>query len=442
MSAATALFIFLLSILIITILTVICKINAAMVMIGVSFLFGILSGMPFNDVINTVKTGFGSTAGYIGLVILEGVVMGVLLEKTGAISAITSSILKRTGRNGAAVAVNLAGYTLSVPVTCDTGFMVLHPLARGLAVSAGRSLVSVSIALASGLYVAHALIPPTPGPISAAGILNAPGWKVFLLGLAVSLPGIAAGCLWSVKFIGRYDFKPLSDYHDSSQPRPYSEEPSLLESIIPLLVTIVLLVLRAVAATPSRPFGNGVFTKFSVFAGDPVFAIFAGIICSFILVKKGFYREAAGRWIAEGVQRAAPVIILAAAGGGFGAVIKASSMTNAVIIALCTLKTGIFLPFIIAALLKTATGSSTISIITAASVISPLTTSLGIDPVLTVLAVGSGSMMVSHVNDPFFWIVAELSGLDEGGALKYFTPVTAVTGIVTFIFTAFLSLFI
>ncbi|HRX48157.1 MAG TPA: GntP family permease, partial [Spirochaetota bacterium] len=412
------------------------------VMIGATFLFGFMSGMPLNDVLTSIRSGFGSTAGYIGLVIIEGIMMGIILEKTGALSAIASAVVKKTGRKRTIFTVNIAGYILSVPVSSDSGFILLHPLAEALASATGRSLAAVSTALATGLYVAHSLIPPTPGPLSATGILNAGSLSVFFLGIFVSIPGVAAGYFWIIKYTQNNEFIPVFDDSRGKTVRPYLEVPSLLESVIPLSVPVILMILRAIAVIPARPFGNGAFSRFAVFAGDPVFALFAGILCSLILVKRGFFREATGGWIAEGVRRAAPVLVISAAGGAFGAVVKTSALTNSIVTSMCTWQIGIFLPFLVAAVLKTATGSSTISIITAASVISPLMGTLGINPALAVLAVGAGSMMVSHVNDPFFWIVSKFSGMDEATALKMFTPATAITGSVSFLLVALLSLVI
>jgi GntP family gluconate:H+ symporter len=442
MSVIAALIIFLISLSIIIVLTAIYRINSAAVMIGVTFLFGFMSGMPLNDVLTAIRSGFGSTAGYIGLVIIEGIMMGVILEKTGALAAIAAAVVKKTGKRKTILTVNLAGYVLSVPVSSDSGFILLHPLAEALASSTGRSLAAVSTALAAGLYVSHSLIPPTPGPLSAIGILNAGALSVFLLGILVSIPGIAAGYFWITKFVETINFTPVFDDSRGKTVRPYLEVPSLLEAVIPLLVPVVLMVLRAIAVIPARPFGNGAFYRFAVFAGDPVFALFAGILCSLILVKRGFFREATGGWIAEGVRRAAPVLVVSAAGGAFGAVVKTSALTNSIVTSMCAWHIGILLPFLVAAVLKTATGSSTISIITAASVVSPLMGTLGINPALAVLAVGAGSMMVSHINDPFFWIVSKFSGMDEATALKVFTPATAITGAVSFLLIALLSIFI
>lgn len=441
MSAITALIVFLVSVSIIIALTAVYRMNSAAVMIGVTFLFGLMTGMPLLDLLSAIRSGFGSTAGYIGLVIIEGIMMGIILEKTGALSSIAGAVLKKTGRKRSILAVNLAGYAMSVPVPCDSGYILLHPVAESIASRGERSLAAVSVALATGLYVSHSLIPPTPGPLSAMGILNAGALTVFLLGVLVSIPGLAAGYFWVIKFVDKLEFRPDFEGAREKPSRPYLDEPSLLEAVIPLLVPVVLMVLRAFAVIPSRPLGNGNFSRFAFFAGDPVFALFAGILCSFILVRRGFFMEATGSWISEGIRRAAPVLVVAAAGGAFGSVIKASALTNSVVTAMCAWQIGILLPFLVAAILKTATGSSTIAIITAASVVSPLAGTLGLHPALAVLAVGSGSMMVSHVNDPFFWIVSKFSGMDEATALKVFTPATAITGGVSFLFIALLSLF-
>ncbi len=441
MSFITAFIVFLISVAIIIALTAVYRINSAAVMIGVTFIFGFLTGMPLNELLGAIRGGFGSTAGYIGLVIIEGIMMGVILEKTGALISIANAVIKLTGRRKSVMAVGLSGYAVSIPVSSDSAYILLHPVAENIASAAGRSLASVSVALATGLYISHSLIPPTPGPLSAIGILSAGPYMVFFLGIVVSIPGLAAGYFWIVNYVDRIEFTPAFDEPHGKGTRSYLEVPSLLESVIPVIIPLILMLMRAFAVIPSRPFGSGGFARVVGFAGDPVFALFAGILFSLILVKRGHFREALGDWVSEGVRRAAPVLVVAAAGGAFGAVIKASVLTNYMVTAMCTWKIGILLPFIVAAVLKTITGSSTISIITAASVVSPLMAAMGINPSLAVLAIGSGSMMVSHINDPFFWIVSKFSGMDEATALRVFTPATAIAGIVSFAGVALLSFF-
>jgi GntP family gluconate:H+ symporter len=442
MSGIIALLVFFISMAVIIFLTARYKFNAALVLIGVSILSGIIIVQQTSEIVSTIRNGFGLTLGYTGLVIIEGIVISTILGKSGILKSLAEGIIKFTGFDRSVLAVSITGYAVSIPVSCDSGFIALSGLSETMAGITGKPLAVMTVALSTGLYVTHCLVPPTPGPVGSIGILNANPFIVTLLGIIVSIPGMMAGYLWAVKYAAKLEIIPVFDNISENNNTKETAVWSGFSKYLPLLFPVLLMAFRASAMVPSRPFGGGVIYKFFVFTGDPVLSLFIGIIAALIIAGKKYTAAELNEWCTEGVKRSAPILIAAGAGGAFGAVIKASSLINASVGTMSGWHIGIFLPFIIAAVLKTLTGSSTVSIITTSSVIAPLTTQLGIHPALAVLAVGSGSMLVSHVNDPFFWIVSKFGGMDTSTALRIFTPATAITGVVTFVFVAILSVFI
>jgi len=414
--------------------------NAFVVLIIVAFLYGILVNMPLADLVKNIRNGFGGTLGYIGIVIIAGTIIGTILEKTGAALSMTSGILKLVGRDRAPLAMSIAGYVVSIPVFCDSGYVILSPLNKALAKEAGKSMAVMAVALATGLYATHCLVPPTPGPIAAAGILGADLGKVIGFGLAASLPAMFAGYLWAVKFAKRYDIPaPEGDTYDELV-RKYGKLPSAFHAYLPILVPILLILLKSIAAYPTKPFGEAGAAKFLEFIGDPVTALVLGVFIALTLVPKGKMSEAIDGWMLEGVKNAALIIAITGAGGAFGSVLKASPIAGYLGSTLTALNIGILLPFVVAAAIKTAQGSSTVSIITTSSLMAPLMASLGLDPVFTVLAIGAGAMTVSHANDSYFWVVSQFSDMEPGIAYKAYTSGTFILGTVSMAAVAVLSL--
>ncbi len=337
--------------------------------------------------------------------------------------------------------MSIAGYVVSVPVFCDSGYVILTPLNKALAKETGRSMAVMSVALATGLYATHTMVPPTPGPIAAAGIVGADLGLVIGVGLAVSIPAMIAGYLWAVMFAKRYNIEPhLAEDYETVKAK-YGELPSAPLSFLPLVVPIVLILLKSIAEFPTKPFGEKGFAEFLRFIGDPVTALIIGVLLSFLLVKKEVLKEAASQWTGDGIRNAALILAITGAGGAFGRILQQSPMVDFIETNLATLKLGIFLPFLISAAIKSAQGSSTVAIITTASIMAPLLAGLGLSPALTVVAIGAGSMVVSHANDSYFWVVSQFSDMEVKTAYKAYTSSTLVEGAVAFVFVAAFSLF-
>jgi len=441
-SGVVALLLLLLAVIAIVVLTGKYKINAFLVLIGVSFVFGLLIGLPALDVVAGIKNGFGGTLTSIGIVIVAGTIMGTILEKTGAALSMTKAILKVVGKSRAPLAMNIAGYIVSIPVFCDSGYVILNPLNKALAKESGISMAVMAVALSTGLYATHTMVPPTPGPIAAAGALGADLGKVILLGLIAAIPASLSGLLWATKFAKRYEIEPEIHETYSEIVKKFGKLPNTFLSFLPIVLPIVLILLKSVAEFPSKPFGNGDFRVFLSFIGDPVTALILGVLCSLLLVQKNEIKNAISDWMGEGIKESAIILVITAAGGSLGAIIKASPITDFIKTNMASMHLGILLPFMISAALKTAQGSSTVAIVTTAGIMAPLLQTIGLDPALTTIAIGAGSMVVSHANDSYFWVVSQFSGMPVNTAYRAYTSATAVEGVVAFLMVLVLSLFV
>lgn len=412
------------------------KLHPFLALLITAFGFGILSGMPLKQVVDSVNAGFGGTIGYIGIVILAGSIIGTFLEKSGGAYRLAESMLKITGKKNVPMTMSILGYVVSIPVFCDSGFVILSALNKALAKRAGISLAAGAVALALGLYATHTMVPPTPGPIAAAGILQADLGLVIMWGLAISIVACAAGWLFAVKVAAKVDIPPYKEGEEPPVLPDVSQAPSPFASLLPIVLPIVLIVLNSIAQFPTKPFGEGgpVLTVLA-FLGQPVVALLIGAALAFLLPKK-LDRTMLGSsgWVGEAVLAAATIIIITGAGGAFGKVLQNSGIADQVGGTLASWHLGILLPFLVAAGIKTAQGSSTVSIITTAGLMAPLLVPLGLDgetaKALVVVAIGAGAMVVSHANDSFFWVVTQFSNMEPAQGYRLQTLGTLVQGCV------------
>ncbi|MBN1541750.1 GntP family permease [candidate division KSB1 bacterium] len=438
------LIVFLAAVVFIIVMTGKVKMNAFLVLILAAYGVGIFSGIGLDTTLAAIRDGFGGTIGYIGIVITLGAVIGTLLEKSGAAFTLANTILRWVGQARAALAMALTGYVVSIPVFCDSGFVILSPLSRALAEKAKISLATMSIALSMGLYVTHCLVPPTPGPIAAAGTLGADLGTVIVLGLVASIPGLVAGYFFATRFASRFQIDPNPGVGlDEIQARAGSL-PSATKSFAPLVVPILLIGLKSIAEFPGHIFGDANLKSAIVFVGNPNTALIIGVFLALFTVPR-LNRIVLQDWIGEGVKNAGWIILITGAGGALGAVLKATPLIETIGQNLSALELGIFLPFLIAAALKTGQGSSTVAIITTSSLLAPLLPVLGLDGAtaraLVVLSIGAGAMTVSHANDSYFWVVSQFSDMENiGTAYRTQTLGTLVVGVSTILGVWFLSL--
>jgi GntP family gluconate:H+ symporter len=424
----------------IVIMTAKVRLHPFIVLLLTSLGVGLIAGLPAQAVINAVTSGFGSTLSGIGIVIAAGTIIGFIMEKSGAAVVMANTILNIVGESRSALAMAFTGGVVSVPVFCDSGFVILSPLNRTLAARSNQSLSVFAIALSMGLYSTHVFVPPTPGPIAAAGTLGADLGTVILIGLVVSIPTILAGYFFA-KWYGpkiHIDPAPVAEKENKKQAKDY---PSVAKSFAPIVVPVLLIALKSIADYPSRPLGTGGFMNFMSFIGNPNIALLIGVFLAFFTMPK-LTKEVMHDWVAVGLENAGAIILITGVGGSLGAVIRATPIADYLTTSLSGLQFGIFVPFILAAALKTAQGSSTVAIITTAGIISPLLGALGlasgIGPALAVMAIGAGAMTVSHANDSYFWVVAQFSDMEVSDAYRLQTLGSLVTGVVGIIVVSIL----
>lgn len=393
------------------------KLHPFLALIFAAIGFGLLSGMPFAEIVSSVNSGFGDIVGHIGLVIVIGCIIGTFLEESGGAYVMAQGIVRLAGKKRVPLAMLIVGCFISIPVYADSGFVILSPLNKAITKKSGVSLACTAIALSLGLTITHCLVPPTPGPVAATAILGADLGLVILIGLIVSVFVAAESYFFVTRYASRTYIDPDPDGEITVEDDNAKDKPSALRSFLPVVVPLVLIVLKSISGFPGAPFGEGVAASVLRFIGEPVVALIIGMILSFFLPKK-FDRELLSTtgWVGKSLTSAAVIIMITAAGGSFGMILRNSGIADILGESLAGANVGIWLPFIIAAALKSAQGSSTVAIVTTASLIAPMMEALGfVTPLgraLAVMSLCSGAMVMSHVNDSFFWVVTQLSGMN------------------------------
>ena len=428
------------------------KLHPFLTLILAAFIGAFAYGLPSGDIAKTITTGFGNILGYIGLVIVLGTIIGIILEKSGAAITMADVVIKVLGKRFPTLTMSIIGYLVSIPVFCDSGFVILNSLKQSMANRMKVSSVSMSVALATGLYATHTFVPPTPGPIAAAGNLGLESNLGLVIGVGLFVAAVAslAGMLWANRFAGvepdgdgAEELKAqAADFETLKQ--SYGTLPSPLKAFAPIFVPILLICLGSIANFPSAPLGKEGLFSLLVFLGQPVNALLIGLFLSLLLLKSDNKIAEFSERISQGLVAAAPIILITGAGGAFGAVLKATPIGDFLGSSLSALGVGIFMPFIVAAALKSAQGSSTVALVATSALVAPMLGDIGLGSemgrVLTVMAIGAGAMTVSHANDSFFWVVTQFSRMSVKQAYKAQTMATLIQGVTSMLAVYVLSL--
>ena len=417
------------------------KIHPFLTLIIASLGMGLVGGLETEIIIKSLSEGFGNTLKSIGIVIACGSIIGTYLEKTGSAKSIARSLLKITGNDRSPLAMNLTGFFVSIPVFCDSGYVILSTLNKAINRKTGISLAVLGTSLAAGLYATHVFVPPTPGPLAAASILGANIGRVLIYGFIVAVPVSLVGWFWSIYYCSRFSVN--SDLMEEQEKDEVSQLPDVFTALLPIIVPIFLITIKSVIDHPSIVLQNKTLEQIISFIGHPIIAILLGVFIAMISMRD-LSKEQHFNWVADGLKAAVTIILITGAGGAFGNILRATSISDVINQGLIDFEIGLLLPFFIAALLKTAQGSSTVSIITTAAMIAPLLDALGLSSemgkVLSVLAIGAGAMTVSHLNDSYFWVVAQFSKMSTNVALRSHTVATLLQGITAILLIQVLSL--
>ena len=408
-----------LGVLVLVLCTVKFKIHPFFALIATTVTFAVVSGMNLEEMLAAFTSGMGGTMADIGLVIALGTVTGALLEKSGAAETMAKTILKITGRKHAALGLAITGYFVSIPVFCDSAFVLLSPIAKRISKDTKISMTTMAVALCMGLHATHMFVPPTPGPLAVAGILSADLGYVILFGALVSIPVMLVGYFGAVFMGKKYDYLPenVADVPENQK------LPSPLMAFLPILTPIMLMLLKTIGQMCGL---QGVLMDIFAVLGTPAVALLVGLI----IALAGYHQifpEDTKAWgfdgvFADALKTAGQIILIVGAGGAFSGVLKASPLQSILTNTFSGLTIGILAPFIIGFIFRTCVGSATIAMVTAATMITPLMDVLGfaspMGRVIAMLACAAGGLMVFHGNDDFFWVTATTSEMDTSVAYK------------------------
>ena len=445
------------------------RFDAFMALLAGALVTGLIAGVPVAEIADLVSEGFGATLGTIGMVIGLGVMIGKLLEVTGAADVLAAFFVRLAGKNREDWGLASTGALVSIPVFCDSGYVILTPLARSLTRRSGRSFVTLSLALGAGLVITHHLVPPTPGPLAVAGLLDLDLGQLIIGGVAFTIPLIAVAVLYA-RWVGpRLDPEVRAEVRAevlqevvttggssavSEGPPPASEggvsaaavgpevpapSPGIWKSVAPLLIPILLIVGNTVTTAVAEE-GSQVRNIFA-FIGNPVVAVLIGLAWAlYTLVPRAVDRSTATGWLIDAASSAGIIIFITGAGGALGNVLRESGVADELANAVAGWPIPTFvIPFAIATFVRFAQGSGTVAMITSGSLTAPLLPGLGLDPLVAALAALTGAFFFSYFNDSYFWVVTRFTGLEGTAAIRAWSGMTTVLWAAAFVEVAIAS---
>lgn len=436
------------------------KIHTFIALLLAALITGLIGGMPVVDmtdaagvtttgVITAIKDGFGNTLKSTGIIIGLGVMMGGILEVSGAAEQLAFTFIRVIGKRKEEWALAITGWVVSIPVFADSAIVIFAPLVKAMSSVTGISVVGLALSLACGLQMTHCLVPPTPGPLTAAGLLGVDVGQMILVGIVISIPMmlvIVPYCKW----VGRKIYQVPAANGDGYDRKEFKKEyiksmdevekligekklPSFGASIAPIIVPIILIFVKTFWDLLGS--GEGVLNSIIGLVGEPIVALAVGtVIAIYGLVRKEDNKKVINI-MDTAVKDTGIIMLITGAGGSLGNVIKVSGIGNVLGEAVVGLPIpAILIPFIIAALMRIALGSATVAITTAASLTAPLMASIAVSPILLAASCCVGAISFSYFNDSGFWVFNGMFGVNElKDQIKCKTAVSlimAVTGIV------------
>ena len=409
------------------------KVQAFLALIICTVIVGIVGGMPLSTItledgkafgiVNSITTGFGGTLGSIGIIIGFGVMMGQLFEATGAAKRMAHTFLRLFGKKREEEALALTGFLVSIPIFCDSGFVVLAPIAKAISKATKKSIIGLGVALAAGLVITHSMVPPTPGPLGVCGIFDIDVGKFILLSLVLSLPMAIACIAYARLYLSKKYYRIPNDegeivelpYQEPDYENAFSMDvkglPGTLESFLPLIVPIVLILINTVASALGKTEG---FMEILIFLGQPIIAVGLGLLVAIFTLGRKLDRHTAVTEMERGMMSAGIIMLVTGGGGALGQIIKDSGLGTYMAEGLA--KTAIpiiILPLMISTAMRFIQGSGTVAMTTAASISAPIVIAAGVSPLLGAVACCVGSLFFGYFNDSYFWVVNRTLGVSE-----------------------------
>ena len=416
------------------------KIKPFLTLLIASFLSGIFLKIDILDTLYLIYKGFFSIVLIIGPIIIIGTVLGKFLNETGTSKKMVNTFISYFGIDNIPLSLNLIGLIISIPVFCDAAFILMSSIVKDLSRITKKNIILLSVCLATGLYSAHVFIPPTPGPIAASAIINADIGLLFLIGIVVGIIVSISGYIW-MKFLFKKEFKikPVEiKSHDFTSDRS-------IVSFLPVIVPILLISASTIIKYPKLDINQLPFLKIFEIIGKPEIALLIGFIMTLIFLKKDEI-QSTPQWIIKSLKNSFGILLITGAGGALGYIIRESGIIDNLNLNIATGLASIFSVFILATIIKTIQGSSTVAIVTTCAITAPILQSIGmtseLEKVILIISIGSGAMTISHVNDSYFWVVTKYSNIEMNDVLKYFSSATLIQGLTGLVLSIFIFIFL
>ncbi|RTQ31247.1 GntP family permease [Variovorax sp. NFACC27] len=405
---------------------------------------GLTSGMPVDKVMKSFQDGFGGVLGFVGIVLGLGTMLGKMMAESGGADRIARTLIDAFGRERVHWAMMFAAFLVGIPLFFEIGFVLLIPLVFIVARRTGVSLIRIGIPLLAGLSVVHGLVPPHPGPLLAIGVFNADIGKTIFYGLIVGLPtAMIAGPIFG-KFISKYVPGEASpELMEQLAHEPEARElPGFGITLVTVLLPVALMLLKTFADVALDE--KNIVRQWMDFIGHPITALLAALLLSLYTfgVARGFTSKQIMKFVDDSLAPTAAIVLIIGAGGGFKQMLVASGVGNAIgQMALHAQVSPILLAWLVAGLIRIATGSATVATITGAGIVAPLATMVpGVNRELLVLATGAGSLILSHVNDAGFWLVKQYFNMTVAETFKTWTVMETLISVVAIVFIMLLSM--
>ncbi|CAI8713628.1 Gluconate permease [Pseudomonas sp. IT-93MI4] len=414
--------------------------------IAAAFL-GLTSGMPIGTIIKAFQDGFGGVLGFVGIILALGTMLGKMMAESGGADQIAQTLIRAFGKDKVQWAMMFAAFLVGIPLFFEIGFVLLIPLVFIVARRTGVSIIKIGIPLLAGLSAVHGLVPPHPGPLLAIGVFGADIGKTILYGLIVALPtAIIAGPIFGTFIAKHIPGTPNQELVDqlARESDDSTKLPSFSITLITVLLPVFLMLLKTFAdvALPDGHF----FRTWMDMIGHPISALLLALLLSLYTFghKQGIGSQQMLKWLDASLAPTAAIILIIGAGGGFKQMLVTSGVGDVIgHMAVSAQISPILLAWLVAAVIRIATGSATVATITGAGIVVPVVGMIpGVNRELLVLATGAGSLILSHVNDAGFWLVKQYFNMTVAETFKTWTAMETILSVVALGFILLLSLFV
>jgi len=408
------------------------NVHPFLALILIALALGVSMGLGEKETVEVLLKGFGETMEWIAIIIILGAFIGEVLQETGGAFRISDRIIKLVGEKKLPWAMGFTGYLVSIPVFVDVAYILLQPVIESLSIKSKKPVLFIGLSLAAGLTVSHTLIPPTPGPVAVASLLEVNIGRMLLINIFVAIFAMTGGIVWVIYFVKKswigYDQKineaSLGNVHVSSG-NSSSDRIFVLIDVLPILVPIFLIGGGAFVHFHSVTIASKLFDFISM----PMVAVLAGALIAVFQLKTPKKRNTLNRLVEQAIIKSALVIMITGAGGSLGYVIRETGIQNDIVHVFVDFPfLGILLPFTVASILTISTGSITVSLVGTASMLGPMVTSLPVSPEMAAALIGCGSFCVFHANSSFFWLLNRLHEVPPKTLYRTYTMQSLVMG--------------